>query len=123
MRKARDDVTQGANDVKTQVLQTRGKLSTHKTVTERAKRHSETSPGCDVNTQLKERVTGLQRAATEPVGDKEVRAFTFTLDPEVVARIERDLSQLGTVTFTPVTSVNMVVSVRSDMSEVIFCED
>jgi len=107
-RKARDDVTQDANDVKAVLLPRRGKLTSHKTVTGRARSHTEMCSVADVTAQLKGRITHLHTHTTAPITDKQVRTFTFTLDPEAVSRIERELSQLGKVTFTPVTGITLL---------------
>jgi len=107
-RKSHADVTKGANEVKAVLLQRHGKLTSHKTVTGRAASHTDMCAISDVTGQLKKRINDLHRDATAPISGEKVTSFTFTLDPEAVARIERELSQLGKVTFTPLTGISLL---------------
>jgi hypothetical protein len=106
-----DDVTKDVNDVKAELLLRRGKLTSHKTVTDRTRRHSELCSVADVSGQLKSRVTDLHAAAMTPL-DMKVKDFTFTLDLTEVSRLERELGQLGEVTLSSFTRVDMLQVIR-----------
>jgi hypothetical protein len=107
LRHAVDDVTKDVNDVKAELLKRRGKVTSHRTVTERTRRHSELCSVADVTGQLKSRVTALHAAAMTPL-DMKVKDFTFTLDLTEVSRLERELGQLVEVTFSSFTGVTLM---------------
>jgi hypothetical protein len=77
LRHAVDDVTKDVHDVKSELMQRRGKMTSHRTVTERTRRHSELCSVANVTGQLKSRVTALHAATMTPL-DMKVKDFTLT---------------------------------------------
>ncbi len=96
-------------DGKTLLLQRRGRLTSHKHVTQRVQGFSEHGSFGDMAAMMKTRVHDLDCSANLPKGAKVISTLTLTIDPQAVSRIEQELSQLH---LTPVSS-QMPVAVIS----------
>ncbi len=99
-------------DGKTLLLQRRGRLTSHKHVTQRVQGFSEHGSFGDMAALMKTRVHDLDCSAKLPKGAKVISTLTLTIDPQAVSRIEQELSQLGQLHLTPVSS-QMPVAVIS----------
>ena len=86
-------------DGKTLLLQRRGRLTSHKHVTQRVQGFSEHGSFGDMAAMMKTRVHDLDCSANLPKGAKVISTLTLTIDPQAVSRIEQELSQLD---LTPV---------------------
>ena len=89
-------------DGKTLLLQRRGRLTSHKHVTQRVQGFSEHGSFGDMAAVMKTRVHDLDCSANLPKGAKVISTLTLTIDPQAVSRIEQELSQLGQLDLTPV---------------------
>ena len=89
-------------DGKTLLLQRRGRLTSHKHVTQRVQGFSEHGSFGDMAALMKTRVHDLDCSAKLPKGAKVISTLTLTIDPQAVSRIEQELSQLGQLHLTPV---------------------
>ena len=87
---------------KTLLLQRRGRLTSHKHVTQRVQGFSEHGSFGDMAAMMKTRVHDLDCSAKLPKGAKVISTLTLTIDPQAVSRIEEELSQLGQLRLTPV---------------------
>ncbi|KAK7094732.1 E3 ubiquitin-protein ligase Midline-1-like isoform X2 [Littorina saxatilis] len=103
------DVREAVSEAKTCLLQRRGKLTTHTRVVERVqdakRRHTVTS----MTPKLKTRVDDLVYSVTLPADAKAIAKVTLVIDPEVVSRLEKELSQLGQV---KVISTEIIAQVK-----------
>ena len=89
-------------DGKTLLLQRRGRLTSHKHVTQRVQGFSAHGSFGDMAAMMKTRVHDLDCSAKLPKGAKVISTLTLTIDPQAVSRIEQELSQLGQLHLTPV---------------------
>ena len=99
-------------DGKTLLLQQRGSLTSHKHVTQRVQGFSAHGSFGDMAAVMKTRVHDLDCSAKLPKGATVISTLTLTTDPQAVSRIEQELSQLGQLHLTPVSS-QMPVAVIS----------
>ena len=91
-------------DGKTLLLQQRGSLTSHKHVTQRVQGFSAHGSFGDMAAVMKTRVHDLDCSAKLPKGATVISTLTLTIDPQAVSRIEQELSQLGQLHLTPVSS-------------------
>ena len=89
-------------DRKTLLLQRRGRLTSHKHVTQRVQGFSEYGSFGDMAAVMKTRVHDLDCSSKLPKGATVISRLTLTIDPQAVSRIEQELSQLGQLHLTPV---------------------
>ena len=101
LRKSADAKT-AVLDGKTLLLQRRGRLTSHKHVTQRVLGFSEHGSFGDMAALMKTRVHDLDCSAKLPKGAKVISTLTLTIDPQAVSRIEQELFQLGQLHLTPV---------------------
>ena len=99
-------------DGKTLLLQQRGSLTSHKHVTQRVQGFSAHGSFGDMAAVIKTRVHDLDCSAKLPKGATVISTLTLTIDPQAVSCIEQELSQLGQLHLTPVSS-QMPVAVIS----------
>ena len=99
-------------DEKTLLLQQRGSLTSHKHVTQRVQGFSAHGSFGDMAAVMKTRVHDFDCSAKLPKGATVISTLTLTIDPQAVSRIEQELSQLGELHLTPVSS-QMPVAVIS----------
>ena len=103
------DVKAGVHDRKTLLVQRRGRLTSHKHVTQRVQGFSAHGSFGDMAAMMKTRVHDLYCSATLLTDSKVFSTLTLTIDPQAVSRIEQELSQLGQL---HVTSVGDAFQVR-----------
>ena len=89
-------------DRKSLLLQRRGRLTSHKHVTQRVQGFSTHGSVCDMTAMMKTRVDDLDCSAVLPTGVKVVSTLTLTIDPQAVSRIEQELAHLGEIIAIPV---------------------
>ena len=89
-------------DGKTLLLQRRGRLTSHKHVTQRVQGFSAHGSFGDMAAMMKTRVHDLDCSAKLPKGANVISTLTLTIDPQAVSRIEQELFQLGQLHLTPV---------------------
>ena len=82
-------------DGKTLLLQRRGRLTSHKHVTQRVQGFSAHGSFGDMAAMMKTRVHDLDCSAKLPKGANVISTLTLTIDPQAVSRIEQELFQLG----------------------------
>ena len=95
-------------DRKSLLLQRRGRLTSHKHVTQRVQGFSTHGSVCDMTTMMKTRVHDLNCSAVLPTGVKVVSTLTLTIDPQAVSRIEEELAHLGHFSVSPVVASSQV---------------
>ena len=103
------DVKSMVHDGKTLLLQRRGRLTSHKHVTQRAQGFSTHGSFGDMAAVMRTRVHDLDCSSTLPTGVKVFSTVALTIDPQAVSRIEQELSQLGQL---HVTSIGDAFRVR-----------
>nr|KAG5693404.1 hypothetical protein BaRGS_009877 [Batillaria attramentaria] len=94
---AKSDVAAAVNGGKSVLVERRGKLTSHKRLVERAKMTSPRSSVGDMSTTLKSRVNDLDRSTGLPANAKVITKATFIIDPQALARVEKELAELGKV--------------------------
>nr|KAG5712424.1 hypothetical protein BaRGS_011398 [Batillaria attramentaria] len=94
---AKSDVAAAVHGGKSVLVERRGKLTSHKRLVERAKMTSPRSSVGDMSTTLKSRVNDLDRSTDLPANAKVITEATLTIDPQALARIEKELAELGKV--------------------------
>nr|KAG5712428.1 hypothetical protein BaRGS_011402 [Batillaria attramentaria]KAG5712430.1 hypothetical protein BaRGS_011404 [Batillaria attramentaria] len=94
---AKSDVAAAVNGGKSVLVERRGKLTSHKRLVERAKMTSPRSSVGDMSTTLKSRVNDLDRSTDLPANAKVITKATLTIDAHALARIEKELTELGKV--------------------------
>nr|KAG5712431.1 hypothetical protein BaRGS_011405 [Batillaria attramentaria] len=94
---AQSDVAAAVHGGKSVLVERRGKLTSHKRLVERAKRTSPRSSVGDMSTTLKSRVNDLDRSTDLPVNAKVITMATLMIDPQALARVEKELAELGNV--------------------------
>nr|KAG5693405.1 hypothetical protein BaRGS_009878 [Batillaria attramentaria] len=94
---AKSDVAAAVNGGKSVLVERRGKLTSHKRLVERAKMTSPRSSVGDMSTTLKTRVHDLDRSTDLPANAKVITKATLTIDPKALARVEKELAELGNV--------------------------
>nr|KAG5712434.1 hypothetical protein BaRGS_011408 [Batillaria attramentaria] len=94
---AKSDVAAAVHGGKSVLVERRGKLTSHKRLVERAKMTSPRSSVGDMSTTLKSRVNDLDRSTDLPANAKVITKATLTIDPQALARIEKELVELGKV--------------------------
>ena len=102
------DVKSAVHDGKTLLLQRRGRLTSHKHVTQRAQGFSTHGSFGDMAEVMKTRVHDLDCSTKLPRDAKIISTMTLTMDAQAVTRIEQELSQLGQLDLTPVESALQV---------------
>ena len=102
------DVKKPVQDGKILLLQRRGRLTSHKHVTQRVQGFSTNGSFGDMTTMMKTRVHDLDLSATLPTGAKVFSTVALTIDPQAVSRIEQELSQLGQLHVAPVAGAFQV---------------
>ena len=95
-------------DRKSLLLQRRGRLTSHKHVTQRVQGFSTHGSVCDMTAMMKTRVDDLDCSAVLPTGVKVVSTLTLTIDPQAVSRIEEELAHLGQFSVRPVVASSQV---------------
>ena len=95
-------------------LQRQGKLTSHKCVIERVGGMKSPHALSTMTSAMETRVTELDCSATLPANAKDVSTVTFTIMPEVLSNLERELSTLGKV------KVVHYVTVRKKEQEVMY---
>ena len=98
------DVTKEVHDGKTLLVQRRGRLTSHKHVTERVQGFSTHGSFGDMAEVMKTRVHGLDFSTKLPRDAKIICTVTLNIEAQAVTRIEQELSQLGQLELTPVVS-------------------
>ena len=91
-------------DRKSLLLQRRGRLTSHKHVTQRVQGFRTHGSVCDMTAVMKTRVHDLDCSAVLPTGVKVVSTLTLTIDPQAVSSIEEELAHLGQFSVTPVVA-------------------
>ncbi|XP_070205290.1 E3 ubiquitin-protein ligase TRIM56-like isoform X1 [Littorina saxatilis] len=88
--------------VKVTLLDHRGRLTSHRRVADRTTRGSTNKGMCDVTRALRDRVKDILVTCGQRRADlKSVYMVTLTIDAAAVARIEKELSELGQVKISP----------------------
>nr|KAG5712423.1 hypothetical protein BaRGS_011397 [Batillaria attramentaria] len=100
---AKSDVAAAVHGGKSVLVERRGKLTSHKRLVERAKLTSPRSSVGDMSTTLKSRVNDLDRSADLPANAKVITNATLVIDPQALARVEKELAELGKPQAPPVT--------------------
>ena len=95
-------------DRKSLLLNRRGRLTSHKYVTQRVQGFSTHGSVCDMTAMMKTRVHDLDCSAVLPTGVKVVSTLTLTIDPQAVSRIEEELAHLGQFSVSPVVASSQV---------------
>ena len=95
------DVKEAVEEGKSCLLQRRGKLTSHKTVVQRARESATYDAVSGMTSAMQTRVNDLDCNAALPVDAKVISTVTFVIDPEAVSRVERELSKLGQVKVVP----------------------
>ena len=96
-------------DGKALLLQRRGRLTSHKQVTQRVQGFTAHGSVCDMTTMMKTaQIHNLDWSTVLPTGIKDVSTLTLTIDPQAVSRIEQELAHLGQFTVTPVVASSQV---------------
>jgi len=95
------DVKEAVEEGKTCLLQRRGKLTSHRTVVQRARESATRDAVSGMTSAMQTRVNDLDSNAALPVDAKVISTVTFVIDPEAVSRVERELSELGQVKVVP----------------------
>nr|KAG5697120.1 hypothetical protein BaRGS_015255 [Batillaria attramentaria] len=75
----------------------RGKLTSHKRLVQRVKMTSPRSSVGEMATSLKSLASGLDRSTSLPENAKVITKAALTIDPHALARIEKELAELGKV--------------------------
>nr|KAG5712422.1 hypothetical protein BaRGS_011396 [Batillaria attramentaria] len=94
---AKSDVAAAVHGGKSVLVERRGKLTSHKRLVERAKMTSPRSSVGDMSTTLKSRVNDLDRSTDLPANAKVITKATLIIDPQALARVEKELAELGKV--------------------------
>ena len=102
------DAKTTVRDAKTLLLQRRGRLTSHKQLTQRVQGFTTYGSVCDMTTMMKTQIHDLDWSTVLPAGVKDVSTLTLTIDPQAVSRIEQELAHLGQFTVTPVVVSSQV---------------
>ena len=105
---ASSDVREAVQEGKTCLLNRRGKLTTHKRVTQRAQEIKTMAALSSMASVMTTRVNDLDRTATLPSDAKVVSSVTLIIDTEAVTRMEQTLSELGQVKTVPAGNISQV---------------
>ena len=95
------DVKEAVEEGKTCLLQRRGKLTSHKTVVQRARESATPDAVIGMTPVMQTRVDDLDFSTVLAVDAKVISTVTFVIDKEAMSRVERELSELGQVKVVP----------------------
>nr|KAG5689134.1 hypothetical protein BaRGS_013895 [Batillaria attramentaria] len=113
-RKRMKELAKGANseakkrveETKWRLLKRRGRVTSHWRLVDRVgDRMPRVCGVSDMTSTLHTRVKGIDLSVTLPADLKAVSKTTLTIDEKALARIERELSQLGQLSVTPAVKV------------------
>ena len=95
------DVKEAVNDGKVCLLRRRERLTSHKSVVERAQEITMCDDVISMVSLMRTRVNDLDRSPTLPADNKAIFTVKFMIDRDAVSRVERELSRLGHVDINP----------------------
>ena len=98
---ASSDVKEAVHAGKTCLMRRRVKLTSHNRVIHRVQETKSRDVVSEMCGVMKTRVAGLDFSVALPTDAKVISMVTFVIDPEAVSVLERGLSELGEVKFTP----------------------
>nr|KAG5697118.1 hypothetical protein BaRGS_015253 [Batillaria attramentaria] len=98
----------------------RGKLTSYKRLVQRVKMTSPRSSVGEMASSLKSLASGLDRSTSLPENAKVFTKATLTIDPQALARIEKELAEIGKVN---TVSAPLVTQARLEEIDKIFSPD